>query len=133
VVIDEAVRSTGETFPKDTLLVHRVGYVVDARNQAYARIIAMVETLINPANQERLILFWFDMGWIQKGEANGDWSQTRGTLKPVTRQEAAEIMEPVHLLVAHGYIQFAKAHGLPVPEIPVVPVTTERKHHAAVR
>jgi hypothetical protein len=132
-VIDEAVRSTGETFPKDALLVHRVGYVVDARNQTYSRIIALVETVINPTTQDRLILFWFDMGWIEKGEANGVWSDTRGTLKPVTRQEAAVVMEPVNMLVAIGYALFAKAHGLPVPTIPVVPVTTEHRRHAAIR
>jgi len=80
-----------------------------------------------------LILFWFDMGWVQQGEASGVWSQTRGTLKPVSRQEAAEVMAPVHLLVALGYVQYAKAHGLPVPKIPVVPVRSERHHQAAVR
>jgi hypothetical protein len=132
-IIDEAVQSTGESFPKDILLIHRVGYVTDARNQTYSRIIALVETLINPTTQDRLILFWFDMGWIEKGEANGVWSETKGTLKPVTRQEAAVVMEPVNLLVAIGYSQYAKSHGLPVPTIPVVPVTTERHRHAEVR
>lgn len=132
-VADESVKSTGATFPKDMPLVHRVGYVMDARNRAFGRIIALVETLINPQTQDRLLLFSLDMGWVKTGEANGEWSETRGTMKPVTRQEAAEIMEPVHMLVAAGYAQFAKAHGLPVPTIPVVPVRTERKHHAAVR
>ena len=132
-VVDEPVRSTGETFPKDTLLVHRVGYVMDARNKVYGRVIAMVETLINPQTQDRLILFWFDMGWVQQGEPNGVWSETRGTLKPVSKREAAIVMTPVHLLVANGYLQYAKNHGLPVPKIPVVPVGTERKHHAAMR
>lgn len=132
-IADEAVHSTGESFPKDALLVHRVGYVTDARNPAYSRIIAVVETLINPFTQDRLILFWFDMGWVQRGEANGVWSQTRGTTVPVSRQEAAEIMEPVHMLVATGYIQFAKAHGLPVPKIPVTPVRSKHHRQAAVK
>jgi hypothetical protein len=132
-VIDETVRSTGESFPKDILLVHRVGYVVDARNQTYARILALVETLINPATQDRLILFWFDMGWLEKGEANGKWSETKGTLEPVSLGEAKAVMEPVNMLVAIGYSQFAKAHGLPVPKLPVVPVKGEHKRHAAIR
>lgn len=127
-VVDEPVMSTGASFPKDIRLVHRIGYVMDARNRQYARILALVETLINPHTQDRLILFSLDMGWVKTGEANGDWSETRGTMTPVSRQEARAIMEPVHLLVATGYAQYAKAHGLPVPTFPVVPVRERHRH-----
>jgi len=128
-VLDEAVHGAamGREVTETVLLVHRVGYVTDNRNRQYGRILALVETLIDPATQYRMIQFWLDMGWVSAGEASGVWSQTKGVPRPVSRMEAADLMDPVHLLVAGGYLQYAKRHGLPVPTIPVVPVRSE--HH----
>lgn len=131
-IVDEPVYSKGESFQKDILLVHRIGYVTDNRNRAYGRIIALVEILINPQTQDRLILWSLDMGWVLHGEADGVWSETRGTMKPVNRQAAGEIMDPVHRLVAAGYAHYATAHGLPVPTIPVTPIRSEHHRQAMV-
>lgn len=134
-VLDEAVWGTamGRDSTESVLLVHRVGYVTDNRNQQYGRILALVETLIDPATQYRMIQFRIDKGWVMNGEANGEWSDGNTTSRPASREEAVSLMQPVHLMVAHGYIQYAKAHGLLVPTIPVVPVTTERHQHAGLR
>jgi len=133
-ILDEAVYgdAMGREITESVLLVHRVGYVVDNRNREYGRILAIVDTLIDPATQYRRIRFWLDMGWVASGEVTGDW-KGKMTTEPVSRSEAVALMEPVHLLVTSGYLQYAKAHGLPVPTIPVVPVTTGEKHHAAGR
>lgn len=134
-VLDEAVQghAMGRNATETVLLVHRVGYVTDNRNLQYGRILAIVETLIDPATQYRMIRFWVDTGWVQHGEANGVWSKANMMTRPASRAEAVEMMQPVHLLVAHGYLQYAKNHGLPVPTIPVVPVRSEHERHAAIR
>ena len=131
-VLDEAVwgNAMGREATEPVLLVHRVGYVTDNRNQAYGRILALVETLIDPVTQYRMIRFSLDNGWVKSGEANGDWSAMRTTAAPIRRDEAILMLEPIHMLVAIGYLHYAKAHSLPVPKIPVVPVTTERHRHA---
>src|SRR3990167_6439718 len=127
-VLDEAVRGAamGREATEPVLLVHRVGYVTDSRNQAYGRILAIVETLIDPATQYRQIRFWVDQGWVQRGEADGVWSKGNMSTRPASREEARGLMEPVHLMVANGYLVYAKGHGLPVPTIPVVPVKIGR-------
>ena len=133
-VVDEPVRGPAMGRPggeEPVLLVHRVGYVTDNRNQAYGRILALVETLIDPETQYRMIQFWIDKGWVTNGEANGEWSAVNTTTRPASREEAVSLMQPVHAMVAQGYIQYAKAHGLPEPTIPVVPVKTERHHRQA--
>lgn len=135
-VVDEPVRGPSMGRPESVesvLLVHRVGYVTDNRNQAYGRILAIVETLIDPETQYRMIQFWIDKGWVTNGEANGEWSAVNTTTRPASREEAVPLMQPVHAMVAYGYIQYAKAHGLPEPTIPVVPVKTERHHRAGLR
>ncbi|HZY30817.1 MAG TPA: hypothetical protein VFF86_04160 [Candidatus Methylomirabilis sp.] len=133
-VLDEAVRGNamGREATEPVLLVHRVGYVTDTRNQAYGRILALVDTLIDPATQHRMIRFWVDQGWVTNGEATGRWSPWKTTSRPASREEAKGLMEPAHLLVAAGYVQYAKSHGLPAPTIPVVPVKSER-HRQAMR
>jgi hypothetical protein len=129
-VLDEPVygRSMGRaTHEERVLLVHRVGYLMDTRNRAFGRILAIVETVIDPATQHRRIQFWLDVGWVRGGAASGEWSPPRATTQPVTIAEATVLMRPVHLLVARGYIAYAKANGLPVPSL--MPAEDEQKEY----
>lgn len=134
-VIDEALHGVamGREATEPVLLVHRVGYVTDNRNLQYGRILAIVETLIDPATQYRMIRFWLDRGWVKNGEADGRWSDTRATPRPISKGDAVLVMEPIHMLTAIGYLQYAKKNGLPVPNIPVVPVRSEHHRQAAMR